>query len=124
MLLVEGSRGAVLNQEMLVSGGGDGSIKIWTISKDNGGSIAQFKTLESGDESVLTLALDGILLYIGRSGGEINVWDLETCQLLRRLQTDPADVLTLCIGWGSIFSGSANGIARVRDAFLSAGNRR
>ncbi|KAL8870150.1 MAG: hypothetical protein Q9174_003742 [Haloplaca sp. 1 TL-2023] len=100
---------------MLVSGGGDGSVKIWAINKENGGSIAASKTLKSGDESVLTLALDGILLYGGRSSGEINVWDLETSQLLRRLQTDAADVLTLCVGWGSIFSGSANGIARQFD---------
>ncbi|KAL8967234.1 MAG: hypothetical protein Q9183_003015 [Haloplaca sp. 2 TL-2023] len=116
MLLHGGTQTSVFNEQMLISGGGDGSIKIWSINKDNGGSIAQLKTLESGDESVLTLALDGILLYSGRSGGEINVWDLETCQLLRRLQTDAADVLTLCSGGGSIFSGSANGIARQFDA--------
>lgn len=114
MLLFGGSGGAIFGDEVLISGGGDGTIKIWALDADNGGSISELKCLESGDDSVLAITLDGTLLYSGRSGGDINVWDLDTCQLVRRIESYAVDVLTLCVGHGSIFSGSANGIAKVR----------
>ncbi|KAL9603754.1 MAG: hypothetical protein Q9179_002076 [Wetmoreana sp. 5 TL-2023] len=112
MLLAGGTEGATFNDEMLISGGGDGTIKLWSLDPANGGAISELKTLESGDDSVLTLVLDGALLYSGRLDGEINVWDLETCQLVRRVEAHTADVLTLCVGYGSIFSGSANGVVK------------
>ncbi|KAL8946961.1 MAG: hypothetical protein Q9222_006709 [Ikaeria aurantiellina] len=109
MLLAGGSGGSVFNDEMLISGGGDGSIKIWALDKANGGAISEYRKLESGDESVLALALDDTFLYSGRLDGAINVWDLETCQLVRRIKSHRADVLTLCVSYGSIYSGSATG---------------
>ncbi|KAL8803943.1 MAG: hypothetical protein Q9200_006020 [Gallowayella weberi] len=112
MLLAGGSEGAFFEDEMLISGGGDGTTKIWSLDKAHGGTIRECKTLGSGDDSVLALALDSTLLYSGRLSGEINVWDLETCQLMRRIVSDTADILTLCVGYGSLFSGSANGIVK------------
>ncbi|KAL8736805.1 MAG: hypothetical protein Q9166_000171 [cf. Caloplaca sp. 2 TL-2023] len=112
MILAGGSEGDLFEDEMLISGGGDGTIKIWSLEKTTGGSIRELKTLESGDESVLALVLDDTLLYSGRLSGDINVWDLETCQLVRRIESHTTDVLTLCIGYGSLFSGSANGVAK------------
>lgn len=113
MLLFGSSGPAIFGDEVLISGGGDGTIKIWALDAENGGSISELKCLESGDDSVLAMSLDGTLLYSGRSGGDINVWDLDTCQLVRRIESYTVDVLTLCVGHGSIFSGSANGIAKV-----------
>ncbi|KAL8920673.1 MAG: hypothetical protein Q9208_006155 [Pyrenodesmia sp. 3 TL-2023] len=112
MLLFGYPGGAIFGDEVLISGGGDGTIKIWAMDAENGGSISELKCLESGDDSVLAITLDGTLLYSGRSGGDINVWDLDTCQLVRRIESYAVDVLTLCIGHGSIFSGSANGVAK------------
>lgn len=114
MLLAGGSTRTTFEDEMLISGGGDGTIKIWSLDKAHGGSIRELKTLESGDDSVLTLVLDDTLLYSGRVNGEINVWDLETCQLVRRIESHTADILTLCVGNGTLFSGSANGFVKVR----------
>ncbi|KAI4118274.1 MAG: hypothetical protein LQ338_007428 [Usnochroma carphineum] len=112
MILAGGSEEASFSDEVLISGGGDGTIKIWALDTEKGGSISELRCLESGDESVLTLTLDGTFLYSGRSGGDINVWDLETCQLVRRIESHAVDVLTLCVGRGAIFSGSANGIVK------------
>lgn len=107
------SEGIDDDDEVLVSGGGDGTIKLWTLAGDTNGTIADPISLENGDESVLTLALDGTILYSGRLDGEINVWDLDTRQLIRRVKPDNVDVLTLSIGHGFIFSGGANGLTRV-----------
>lgn len=118
MLLAGGSEGDILEDETLISGGGDGTIKIWSIEEATG-AIGELRTLESGDDSVLALVLDDTLLYSGRLNGDINVWDLETYQLVRRIEAHTADVLTLCVGYGSLFSGSANGVVKVSENFYS-----
>ena len=101
------------DHETLISGGGDGTIRLWSLDQKQSGAISRPTSLENGDDSVLTLALDGTILYSGRLEGEINVWDLDTHQLIRRVKAHTVDVLTLSVGHGSIFSGAANGIAKV-----------
>ena len=101
------------DREVLISGGGDGTIKLWSLDSDSNGAIAPFVSLENGDDSILTLAIEGTILYSGRLNGEINIWDLDTRQLIRRVKPDNADILTLSVGHGLIFSGGANGLARV-----------
>ncbi|KAI4182641.1 MAG: hypothetical protein L6R41_005845 [Letrouitia leprolyta] len=115
MLLAHDPEDEDSDEEILISGGGDGTIKLWSLETKNGGSISKLKTLRSGDDSVLALALDDTFLYSGRSNGEVNVWDLETCQLLRRVEAHSADVLTLSVGHGLIYSGSANGTVKQFD---------
>ncbi|KAL8765784.1 MAG: hypothetical protein Q9209_007248 [Squamulea sp. 1 TL-2023] len=117
MLLAGGSKGDSLDHEVLISGGGDGTIKIWSLERASG-AIHEKDTLESGDDSVLALAIDETLLYSGRLCGDINVWDLDTCQLVRRIESHTADVLTLCVGYGSLFSASANGIVKVSESLI------
>lgn len=105
-LLLENSR------EVLISGGGDGIIKIWKVDDRNGGAISELFVLEDGreeGESVLTIAVDGSFLYSGRTDGEINVWDLETKQLVRSLKAHVGDVLTVSVGGGFLFSAGLDG---------------
>ncbi|KAL8933272.1 MAG: hypothetical protein Q9211_005873 [Gyalolechia sp. 1 TL-2023] len=116
MLLAHDPEEEDLDGEVLISGGGDGTIKIWSLETKDGGSISKLKTLRSGDDSVLTLALDDTFLYSGRLNGEVNVWDLDTCQLLRRVQAHTTDVLALSVGYGLIFTGSASGSVKQFDA--------
>ncbi|KAF2635602.1 glutathione degradosome [Massarina eburnea CBS 473.64] len=99
-------------EEILVSGGGDGRIVLWRIDADNGGAISNIYTLEDGreeGESILSIARDGSFLYSGRFDGEVNVWDLETRQLVRRLKADTGDVLSLSLGGGYLFAGGLSG---------------
>jgi di- and tripeptidase len=49
----------------------------------------------------------------GRTGGEVNVWDLETRQLVRSLKAHRDDVLSICIGGGYMFSAAVTGYVRV-----------
>jgi len=114
MLLAKGLKDDP-SEEVLISGGGDGAIKIWSLAKQ-GGVISELHSLEDGrdeGESVLSLALDGLFLYSGRLSGEVNVWDLETKQLVRSLKTKTEDVLALSVGGGFLFCAGVSGVVEV-----------
>ena len=113
MLLARNVNGYDSDEEILISGGGDGTVKLWSLNQDTGCAITPPVSLENGDESILTMTLDGTLLFTGRLDGDINVWDLDTRQLIRRVNANTADILTLAVGHGWIFTGSADGLAKV-----------
>lgn len=116
MLLAKGVFPDSAGEEVLISAGGDGSINIWRPDPARGGAIELLFKLEDGREegqSILSLALDGSFLYSGRSGGEVNVWDLETKQLVRSIKAHREDVLSISIGGGYLFSAAVTGYVRV-----------
>lgn len=118
MLLGKGILPEAPTEEVLVSGGGDGRIVLWRIHANEGGAISSICTLEDGreeGESILSLARDGTFLYSGRFDGEVNVWDLETRQLVRNLKADTGDVLSLSLGGGFLFAGGISGVVQVRS---------
>lgn len=121
MLLAKGLNGNEADEETLISGGGDGTIKLWRLDRSASGAIKDPVSLENGDDSILALALDGTFLYSGRLEGDINVWDLDTRQLIRRVKAHTVDVLTLAVGRGLIFSGGANGYVKVNTCGLQHG---
>ena len=86
------------------------------LSKRIEGSIKEMHTLddhrEQGD-SVLSIAVDGTFLYAGRADGEVNLWDLETRQLIRNIKTKTDDVLALTVGGGFIFCAGLSGVIEV-----------
>lgn len=123
MLLAKNVNGYDSDEEILISGGGDGTIKLWSLDQDRDYAITNPVSLENGDESILTMTLDGTILYSGRLDGDINVWDLDTRQLIRRVNTNAADILTLAVGYGLIFTGSADGVAKVGYRFNSISRR-
>jgi di- and tripeptidase len=116
MLLGKGILPEAPSQEVLVSGGGDGRIVLWQIDAEDRGTISSICTLDDGreeGESILSLAREGSFLYSGRFDGEVNVWDLETRQLVRSLKANTGDVLTLSIGGGHLFAGGISGLVQV-----------
>ena len=113
MLLSRGLDSDDADAETLISGGGDGVIKLWFLNGDDGGALTEDVLLENGDGSVLSMALDGTVLYTGRLEGDVNVWDLDTRQLIRTFKAHNADVLALSVGYNLLFSGGSNGIAKV-----------
>ncbi|SLM39934.1 WD40/YVTN repeat-like-containing domain [Lasallia pustulata] len=112
MLLARGLNANEADEETLISGGGDGTIKLWRLDRSASGAIEDPVSLENGDDSILALALDGTFLYSGRLEGDINVWDLDTRQLIRRVKAHTVDVLTVAVGHGLLFSGGANGYVK------------
>lgn len=112
MLLIQDLGRSGQEEETLISGGGDGSVKLWRLDYEQAGAIVEYGTLDNGDNSVLSLAKDGSFLYAGLAEGEINVWDLETRQLVRSVRAHDGDVLTLVVGGDCIFSGANNGMVK------------
>ena len=105
--------------EVLISGGGDGSIKLWSLDDPAEGAIFKLNCLENGDESVLALALYDNFLYSGKLEGNIDIWDLETCQLIRQVRAFANDVLALSVGHDLVFSGSSKGLVKVISRAIS-----
>lgn len=107
------------DEEVLITGGGDGMVKVWSLAPDGSGRIHELYTLDDDGEegdSVLSLVLDGTFLYTGRIDGDVNVWDLETRQLVRTLRVEVGDVLTLSVGGGHMFTAGVSGTVEVRSA--------
>ncbi|KAF2123902.1 beta-Ala-His dipeptidase [Dothidotthia symphoricarpi CBS 119687] len=115
MLLGRGILPEAPGEEVLVSGGGDGRILLWRIDPTRRGAISNICALEDGreeGESILSLAREGSFLYSGRFDGEVNVWDLETRQLVRSLKATTGDVHTLTLGAGVLFAGGKSGMVQ------------
>ena len=116
MLLGRGILPEAPEEEVLVSGGGDGRILFWRIDPSKGGAVSPICALEDGreeGESILSLAREGTFLYSGRFHGEVNVWDLETKQLVRSLKANTGDVHTLTLGAGVLYAGGKSGRVQV-----------
>ncbi|KAI5778432.1 hypothetical protein EDC01DRAFT_731807 [Geopyxis carbonaria] len=97
--------------EILLSGGGDGDVKLWNIDSQTG-AITEFEKLGGGDSGVLSMAVKDTFLYCGLTDGEICIWDLDTLQLVRTVKAHCDDVLTMSVKGDCIFSGSASGYTR------------
>ncbi|TAQ86992.1 hypothetical protein B7494_g4692 [Chlorociboria aeruginascens] len=114
MLMVRGaSRDVDGDDDMLISGGGDGTIKLWKLSYDGLTAITEVARLGEDDaESVLSMAVDGSFLYSSKLQGVIELWDLDTKQKLRVIRAHNGDVMTLQMGWGYLWSAGSTGFAR------------
>ncbi len=114
MLLVRGvTRDVDSDEDILISGGGDGTIKIWKLS-DRSQGITEIACLGEDDaESVLSMTVDGSFLYSSKLEGVIELWDLDTKQKLRVIRAHKGDVMTLQMGWGYLWSAGSTGFARV-----------
>jgi di- and tripeptidase len=119
MLIARGaSRLVELDEDMLISGGGDGTIKLWKLSSNPDEGIQELARLGEDDaESVLSLTVDGSFLYSGKLEGVIELWDLDTKQRLRVIKAQKGDIMTLQMGWGFLWSAGATGYARVNCCF-------
>lgn len=114
MLMTSGAKVSVNADEVLVTGGGDGAICLWAVDAADGGRpqhIARLEDERDDMESILSILLDGTLLFSGRTGGEVHVWDLEARQLVRVLNNTDADILSLSVGSQSLFCVAASGEA-------------
>ncbi|KAH3666995.1 hypothetical protein WICMUC_005342 [Wickerhamomyces mucosus] len=66
------------DENILISGAGDGKAKIWRVSFQG---LSLLKQLDN-DDSILSLTIYEQFLYCGLSKGSLKVWDLNTSQQL------------------------------------------
>jgi di- and tripeptidase len=77
--------------------------------------MKQVQTLSASDDGVLTMTYIDSLLYTGCISGTINLWDLDTMQLIRSVRAHQTDVLSFSGIGGFAFSGSARGYLKKWD---------
>ncbi|KAK0628780.1 hypothetical protein B0T17DRAFT_489646 [Bombardia bombarda] len=121
------------DEEVLVSGGGDGTIKLWRLSDDGPeyddtdekvtGDIEELMVLgEDDSESVMSIAVDGSFLYAGKLRGIIELWDLDTKQKLRVIKAHDGNVNTLQMKFGLLWSGATGGSVSKHSTVHYSGN--
>lgn len=108
------------DEEILVTGGGDGTIKAWKLGSKDAAPDGLEHGLEEimllGEEdanSIMSLQVDGSFLYSGKLSGVIELWDLDTQQKLRQIKAHDGNVWSLQMGWGYLWSASSSGTASV-----------
>lgn len=111
------------DEDVLVSGGGDGTIKIWRLTDDgtdygdgdkvNGGIVKLLTLGEDDGQSVLCLEVDGSFLYAGKLDGIVELWDIDTQQKLRVIKAHDDKINSLKMSFGLLWSASASGSASV-----------
>lgn len=98
-------------EEYLVSGGGDGTVKIWNF---HNGTIQALYTLDT-DSSVFSMCCQDSFLYCGLSEGQVCMFDLDTRQTVRVDQMGTDDVMAMSL-YGDCLFRSANGIVHKWDS--------
>lgn len=66
--------------DTLVTGGSDGSVRVWSLEK-----MCPIHRLAAHDNSVTSLQFDDTRVVSGGSDGRVKIWDLKTGQLVREL---------------------------------------
>lgn len=113
MLLVRGLMECRLDEEILLTGSGDGSVKLWELGQSHDIAPTEIASLQNGNESVLSIAVDGSFLYCGLTGGAINIWNLDSRQIIKSITGPAGDIWTIDIIKGVMITGDSQGIVKV-----------
>ncbi|KKY17511.1 putative wd repeat protein [Phaeomoniella chlamydospora] len=122
LLLIDGLHPANPNQEVLVSGGADGAIKFWDISRIGHSTPQIIHKFKSPALGVQCLAYSEPFLYAGMTRGQIRVYSMESRKFVQKIFICSSDVTTIQIIQGVIFCGTADGqVKRFNTQFTEVG---
>ena len=76
-----------MRNSTLVTGGSDGSVRVWSLNTYN-----PIHRLAAHDNSVTSLQFDDSRIVSGGSDGRVKIWDLSTGNLIREL-SQPAEAV-------------------------------
>ncbi|KAJ5773341.1 Peptidase M20 [Penicillium paradoxum] len=111
MLLVKGLIESAPSEEALLTGAGDGVVKLWRLGQQPGAAPSQIAKLQNADP-VLTVAVEGSLLYCGLAGGALNIWNLDSQQLVKRVIRHTGDLWAVHVIQGIAICGDSTGIVK------------
>ena len=113
MLLAQASTHHDAEREVLVTGGGDGTIKVWYLEGLANAGLGLLYKFKNPSASVMSLACNEVFLYAGLASGRVNVYNLDSQQLIQRINVGPEDVTALQIVDGVAFCGTSDGFLKV-----------
>ncbi|KAJ6073113.1 hypothetical protein N7467_011198 [Penicillium canescens] len=111
MLLVKGLVESAPSEEVLLTGAGDGVVKLWRLGQEPEASPSQIAKLQNGDP-VLSVAVEGSLLYCGLAGGALNIWNLDSQQLVKRITRHTGDLWAVHVIQGIAICGDSSGTVK------------
>ncbi|KAK9471363.1 uncharacterized protein V1510DRAFT_368013 [Dipodascopsis tothii] len=96
--------------EYLFTGSGDGMVNLWSMrtSPSSTSTLTKIHSLENG-HSVLCMTICDTFLYVGQTGGDVSIWDLDTLQMIKTVSCHSGDVLSISAFEKAIFTGCAGG---------------
>ena len=109
MLLIPGLLTHEPEEEILVTGAGDGDIKLWSISVQGSEGLTQRHEFENEGLNVLSMTSSGTFLYAGLSNGNARVYNLETRQLIQKLDVRCGDVGVIQVIDDKLLCGTSSG---------------
>lgn len=113
MLLIKGLFTHDREEEVLVSGAGDGTIKLWSLDSLSSEGLVLINKFKNAGSNVLSLSYRGSFLYAGLSDGVANVYNLASNQLVQRLQIGHGDISQILVSTDSILCGTSQGLVKV-----------
>ena len=113
MLLAKGLFRHDGEEEVLITAGGGGDIKLWRIDDLGEPGLVKLFQFKNKGCSALSLACSGSFLYAGLSEGVCHIYNLSSCQLVQRLSMGIADVSQVQMGQDMICCGTSDGHVKV-----------
>lgn len=94
--------------ELIITSSGDGISSVWKVSKNKkSGKVVIESEQENmnNEETVFSQAIEYPFLYCGLSEGIINIWDLNTGQLVSELKTpNKSDIISISVHDDCVFA--------------------
>ncbi|KAL4953290.1 hypothetical protein BDW69DRAFT_184610 [Aspergillus filifer] len=123
MSLARGLLESSPNDEVLLTGAGDGVVKLWRLEQGKPDVAPALIAKLQNTYPVLSIAVDGSFLYCGLSGGALNVWNLDSHQLVKRIAAHSGDLWAVDIIHGMAVCGDSNGVVKkFNSRFEEAGS--
>lgn len=113
MLLIKGLFTHDREEEVLVTGAGDGTLKLWSLDSLSSDGLVPITKFKNPGSNILSLSYRGSFLYAGLSDGVANIYNLASHQLVQRLQVGHGDISQILVSTDSILCGTSQGFVKV-----------
>ena len=99
-------------EEMLITGGGDGVIKVWSIDGLGSGGLMERVKLKNDGCGILSMVYNGTCLSVGLSNGHAHIWNLDSRQLIQKVDMNCKDIGAIQLVHGTTYCGT--GLGRIK----------